>query len=162
MAGAGEAAFQLGQYRTSRRYLQLAIQEGSQDLRVSQLLKTAEIVLEVDPTSRGLPETERRRRLADAFSQAEQRLQSCAQQHGEDLAPQPSSARSSPLQLLQADWLAMKSKFRARSFRVDIATADDALDLVFRIEQETQAECGPAQGKDLVLLLISRARESER
>jgi len=163
LAGAGEAAFQLGQYRAARYYLQLATQHGYPDPRIAQLLKTADLILESDPTQRGLPDADRRRRLADAFSQAEQRLQQCANARGEDLSPPPSlSAPTSRLQHLQANWLAMRSHVLRGSFRGDMTAADDALDVVFRIEQETLAECGQPEGKDLALLFISRNREVER
>lgn len=161
LAGAGEAAFQVGQYDTARAYLRRAIESGLQDTHAAQLLKTTEDILDSDPFVRKISEGERRQRIGNAFLQAEERLQSCARQKGQELDPPPPSVRSTPLQLLQEDWLQLKSDFRGGSFHGDISTADDAIDLVFRIEQETQAECGAPQGKDLALLLIARSRENE-
>ena len=34
------------------------------------------------------------------------------------------------------------------------------MDVVFQIEQQTAALCGPPQGSDLALLLISQKREA--
>jgi hypothetical protein len=38
---------------------------------------------------------------------------------------------------------------------------ESAMDLVFAIQRETQARCGPPEGENRVLLLLGGAREGE-
>src|SRR4030081_117280 len=49
LAGAGEAAYRAGHYRTSQRYLQEAIKTNPQDSHLRQLLESAVLVLHIDP-----------------------------------------------------------------------------------------------------------------
>jgi hypothetical protein len=113
-----------------------------------------------------LSDGERHRRILEAFQQADERLQACATKRGQTLEGTPASSKgsssstpssSTPLQDLQADWLKLRPQLRRSSRRSDLG--DQAMDLVFRIEQETQAECGAPQGFDLALLLIGNDRQ---
>jgi len=150
LAGAGEAAYQLGRYRTAQGYLQNAVRADSQYERARLLLETATQLLEADPFARRLSDPERRQRAAAAFRQAGERLESCAKSQAIDLAPKsPSTGLSS----LKARWLETEPKLTKRHTSVN--TLDALMDLVFEIEQQTQSACGPPRGLDQALLLLS-------
>lgn len=82
MAGAGEAAFHLGKYRTAERYLRMAL-NAKPDPNTRKLLDTASMILATDPFVRRISDAERNRRIKDAWALAGQRLQACAESRGE-------------------------------------------------------------------------------
>ncbi|MGA8311393.1 MAG: tetratricopeptide repeat protein [Terriglobales bacterium] len=151
LAGAGEAAFQLGRYRTAQDYLQSAVRADPKNEDARLLLESATQVLEADPFARRLSDAERRQRADVAFRRAGERLQSCAESQGIDLAPQ---SPSTGLPSLKARWLETEPKLAKRHTTVN--TLDALMDLVFEIEQQTQATCGSPNGLDQALLSLSR------
>ncbi len=154
-AGAGEAAFSLGRYRTAQRYLQSAVKANLEDAQASQLLQTSNLILEADPFSQRLSNAERNRRIRAAFHQAGERLAGCAQSKGVDLMT-PSAPGDLPA--LRAHWNEMKTKLKRLGALGEDDTADAAMDLVFEIEQETSKNCGPPSGLDQALLLLGQNR----
>ena len=52
LAGAGRAAFELGPLRLAQRYLQAAVAANPNDAQSAGLLKTAALVLQLDPFRR--------------------------------------------------------------------------------------------------------------
>jgi tetratricopeptide (TPR) repeat protein len=156
MRGAGEAAFQLGEFRTAQRYLEAAKERGSHDDAAEQMLRTAELVLRNDPYRRSINDKERRQRTLSAFDQAGRRLQACAQQKSQDLSS-PDSV--SPLQTLSERWKNLKREVGRSYVAGNSEIGETAMDLVFEIEQQTAQECGPPAGLDLALLLIANNRE---
>ncbi|HVO80660.1 MAG TPA: tetratricopeptide repeat protein [Terriglobales bacterium] len=155
LAGAGEAAFQLGRYRTAERYLQNAVRANPQDAQAKQLLETSNLILQADPFARRVPVAERNRRIWRAFDQAGKRLLGCAETKGIDLSP-PSPSPGLPS--LKAEWTAMKLRLAHLNAPREAETPDAAMELVFQIEQQTEAICGPPNGLDLALLLLSQDR----
>ncbi|MBZ5722219.1 MAG: tetratricopeptide repeat protein [Acidobacteriia bacterium] len=155
LAGAGEAAFRLGRYRAACAYLRTAAASNPQDAQTQQLLETCNLILQADPSRRGLSNAERRRRLRAAFDQAGQRLASCASSQAARAAdPSVGAALAS----LKSDWMRLKPRVEASATTVRADTADTAMDLVFQIEQQTQQQCGPPAGLDQALLLLSQVR----
>jgi tetratricopeptide (TPR) repeat protein len=161
LAGAGEAAYRAGRYRTAQRYLQDAINAKPQDSISRSLYASASLILETDPFVRRISDAERNRRISADFATAGQRLTFCAQQKHVNLAPPSTESQPpSPLATLQSRWLAVKHDLpRLRSI-AETDLPDAIMDVVFQIEQQTAAECGDPQGADLALLLISRDREA--
>ena len=151
LAGAGEAAFSLGRYRAAQRYLQSAARLSPGDTQASQLLQTSNLIFDADPFSHRLSSTERNRRIRAAFSQAGERLDSCAQSKAIDLKTE---SAPSDLPALRERWGEMKTKLKRLS---EDDTADAAMDLVFEIEQETSKECGAPSGLDQALLLLAQS-----
>jgi tetratricopeptide (TPR) repeat protein len=151
LAGAGEAAFQVGQYRSAQAYLQAAAKAANADPGSSQLLQTATEVLNVDPYRRGISDAERNRRIAAAFEQAGKRLNACAQARGIIM-------EGTPLAALRNEWNGFKASASRVNTHREMDLPDALMDLVFRIEAQTQQECGPPEGPDLALVLISRDR----
>ncbi|HYL95687.1 MAG TPA: tetratricopeptide repeat protein [Terriglobales bacterium] len=98
LLGAGEAAFQLGQYENARRYLEQVLKSGPRDPQAAELLATTRLVLEWDPNSQGISSRHRALRVVQAFQQARRRLDDCAAAKNIDLA----AANASPSPTLNA------------------------------------------------------------
>jgi len=160
LAGAGRAAYELAAYPSAKHYLQGAVAANPDDSASADLLKTVSLVLETDPFRRQLSASQRDRAVIDAFNAAGERLKDCplpvtttAQRSSTPTAEPPLDAR----------WKAMKPQVTLQRLRHDPDFVNDAMDLVFTIEQQTSAQCGAPTGKDLALLLVSKLHEgSER
>jgi tetratricopeptide (TPR) repeat protein len=169
LAGAGEATYRAGHYRTSQRYLQGAVKVNPQDSHSRQLLESATLVLRTDPFVRRISDAERVRRLTAAFVRAGDRLKSCAREKGVNLenssansGTSSSASTSSPsnaLASLAERWLAMKPDLRRLRVPGEDDLPDMIMDLIFQIEQQTANDCGEPQGADQSLLRLSRNRE---
>jgi tetratricopeptide (TPR) repeat protein len=173
MAGAGRAAFHLGKYRTAERYLLLAVNSNQKDLNSRNLLESASLILETDPFVRRISDAERNRRIKEAWVEAGDRLRTCAETKGEIPPAQNSSAKrasASPLAnsppapdsltALQGEWDEMKTEVPHLRSSAETDLPDAIMDLVFKIEQETAAQCGEPQGTNLALLLTSQNRDA--
>jgi len=67
---------------------------------------------------------------------------------------------ASPLSSLQSRWTAAKPNLARLRSPAETDLPDSIMDVVFQIERQTAASCGPPQGLDLALLLISQKREA--
>ena len=152
LAGAGHAAFELGRYQLAQHYLQPAVSGNSSDPQSAERLKTAQLVLHLDPFRRQIPVAERNRIVAEAFAAAGQRLQSCA-------LPTTTAIVTASAPSLSDEWARLKPQMTEAGLRRNQDLAEKAMDLVFRIERETNVVCGTPTGTDLALLLISRMHE---
>ncbi|MCU1300292.1 MAG: hypothetical protein JWQ87_576 [Candidatus Sulfotelmatobacter sp.] len=159
LAGAGEAAYHLGNYTTAEHYLQAAVNKDPQDADARRLLAITDLVLRNNPFHSHISDAERNRRITAAFSQAETRLIECAQQKGVDLHAAGGTS-SSPLAALQTRWMATKPDLSRLRSPAETDLPDAIMDLVFQVEQQTASVCGPPQGLDLALLLILQKREA--
>jgi tetratricopeptide (TPR) repeat protein len=164
-AGAGEAAYHAGRYRTAEHYLEDGALANPQDSNSRNLQTTAKLILDTDPFVRRISDAERNRRIAADFDSAGKRLTSCAQQKGVDLTSTGNTTEnkespSFPLTALESRWLDAKHDLpRLRSI-AETDLPDTIMDVVFQIEQQTAADCGEPQGIDEALLMISRNREA--
>jgi len=159
LSGAGEAAYGSGNYVTAQRYLQAAVNANPQDADSRELLASADLILRSNPFHSHISDAERNRRITAAFAQAENRLTECAQKSGVDLNAK-TTPPASPLSSLQARWTAAKPDLARLHSPAETDLPDTIMDLVFQIEQQTADACGPPQGLDLALLLISQKREA--
>jgi predicted Zn-dependent protease len=150
MAGAGQAAFELGRYPEAYRYLQEAVAASPSDTKSAALLTTAELVLKMDPFRRQLSAAQRARIVVDAFSAAGQRLQTCGTRQGSAAAGIASLSDSLGKLKPQITELELQRK-------PDLV--ETAMDLVFNIERQTSEICGPPSGTDQALLLIAKLHE---
>lgn len=179
LIGAGEAAYHAGNYTAAQHYLQAALNLNPEDGNVRQLLVITELVLRTNPFRSHISDAERNRRITTAFTQSEDRLIACAQRTGINLStipskllPQapaspnqpsqnhPSTSPASQLSTLQSRWLATKPSLVRLNSPAETDLPDEIMDLVFQIEQQTASTCGPPQGLDQALLLISQKREA--
>ena len=156
-AGAGQAAFRSGNYVTAQHYLAEAVKANPQDANSRQLLETTDLILRTNPFHSHISDAERNRRITAAFSQADKRLTECAQQKGVDLKD---TAASSPLSALQFRWTSARPSLAHLRSPGETDLPDALMDVVFQIERQTATICGPPQGLDLALLLISQKREA--
>ena len=159
LAGAGEAAYHAGNYTAAQRYLQAAVNANPQDANARELLETTDLVLRNNPFRSHISDAERNRRIAAAFNQAEKRLTECAKMTAVDLN-EPATSTASPLVNLQQRWKATYPDLGRLGSAAETDLPDAIMDVVFQIEQQTSAICGPPQGVDLALLLISQNREA--
>jgi tetratricopeptide (TPR) repeat protein len=148
LAGAGLAAFELGRYDLARQYLQAAVSANSGDAQSADLLKTAELVLQMDPFRAGISAAQREQAVMQAFAAAGSRLRSCS-------AGGTTGAETD----LAASWAKMKPQVTARELRRNPDMAQEAMDLVFSIERQTSAGCGTPAETDAALLLIAKLHE---
>ena len=158
LAGAGEAAYRTGHYRTAQHYLQEAVKANPQDTPLRELLDSASLILQTDPFVRRISDAERNRRIFDAFRKTGERLNACAEVKGINLNDSANS--TNPLATLAAQYSAMNSTLPRLRSAQESDLPDTIMDLVFQIEQQTGALCGEPQGTDEALLLISHNREA--
>lgn len=154
LAGAGYAAFQLGQYSLAEHYLEAAVAYDAKDTQSADRLKMTEMVLHMDPFRRQLSASERSKVVVEAFTTAGQRLKACAVP--KSASPQGGTAQAS----LADEWAAMKPKMTETRLRENPDLVDSAMDLVFRIERQTSILCGSPTGPDMALLLIAKSQGS--
>ena len=153
LQGAGLAAFQLGNYRDARRYLERAVKVKPDDTPSAELLEMTQMILSIDPIESALPAAERARRVVRAFEQARKRLELCAQQRGETLeAPNPETE----LQDVSARLAKVRPKVRERYLERNPDLVNDVTQLVFLTENVATRQCGPAKGLDQAILLVAR------
>lgn len=152
-AGAGKAAFRMGNYDAARTYLTRALYENPRDTASAHMLGTADEVLQINPFDRRVPVRIRRRRAIFAFERALARLRACARSRGEKLqSPEPQT----DLQKLYASAMSMKPMMREFLLRHDPDVMDSGMKLVFQIEQASASACGAPKGLDLALMLIGQ------
>jgi Tfp pilus assembly protein PilF len=143
LAGAGRAAFELGEYKESVSLLSAAVAAGAAGDQVQSTLGLARSIVELDPYQRGLTIRARFARAREALTIASARLERCAAARNDARFPQVATE------------VAEQQKALAPATR-DLDVLDGAMELVFRIEQVTAAVCGDPEGADHALLLLGR------
>jgi Flp pilus assembly protein TadD len=149
LAGAGQAAFQLGDYALARTYLRRAPADADQ---VTKTREVVDLVLSNDPLANRLGSAERRRRLVAAFSYAQQRLDTCLEQRS------GGQATNDGLDL-QTEAHAFEAQLKPHGI-LEQDTVETGMDLIDRIERRVTQKCGPPTALDQALLLIGRQHES--
>lgn len=146
LAGAGEAAFDIGDYNRAFRYLNAAPQRNA---RLAELRDVARSVVELDPLAPRLGTNERRRRLREVLRHTSQRLETCLNDH--------SMPRNETLERLRKETRDLRSSLDLPRRREPRDLVDDGVDLAYRIERKVERSCGsPAAPLDRALLLIGR------
>jgi tetratricopeptide (TPR) repeat protein len=155
LAGAGTAAYQLGQYQQAIAYLERLSPERRADPRLATILQTARGVESADPSEPGISTAEKAQRTVQALSQAESRLADCAHSKGISLSSTPADT---DMQKLYATSLQMSTEWSDANLRRYPVHAIAAMSLVFQMEDAATAECGaPQPGPDNTLSLIARS-----
>ena len=157
LAGAGTAAFELGQYTQAAYYLERLSPEKRADPKLASMLQTAGEIQSANPLQTGISTTEKAKRTENAIRQAQSRAQDCAQSQGESLAETRPATELGKLyatsQQTQNEW--SESNLIRYPDRIDTA-----MSLVFQMEDAAAQACGsPVTGPDHILLLIQRSRE---
>jgi Flp pilus assembly protein TadD len=146
LSGAGETAFQLGDYKTAEGYLSRATALDNSATRAAQLLETTRLIQSSDPLTPRLSRPEQVQRLRAAIGQSVRRLQQCT-----------GNAQTGPAQdplLLQAE--TMLPRVTPENLREDPELLAAGADLVLKIEETTSQTCGKPVGLDEALLLAGR------
>ena len=156
LAGAGIAAFQLGQYAHARSYFDELSPERASAPDISPLLAEAQDVEAENPFVRELSSDERERRTLAAIARAESRLSQCSQQVGQPIVAAPPVTQ---LQELHASVEAAKGKWTQRALARDPSAIDAAMQWVFQAETASARQCGePQDAADRALLLIAQSQ----
>ena len=152
-AGAAQAAFKLGRYRTAARYLEAAAKANPDDAQIAQMRQISSLILQEDPFGRDLSAEQRQRRIRIIFDEARERLDTCMT-WTERLLSQ--SIEVDPLPPLKAQWVQMNRRLIRLGRMGESGLADQVMDLVLQIEQQTDV-CGSTT-QDQVLLLLAENR----
>ncbi len=150
LAGAGEAAFEVGDYASAQRYLRAVEPASSHTL---ELRAVADLVLTRDPLRPGLALRQRQERVMVGFRRALEVLDECARR-------QP--ANSGALESLRAEASGLEPELALKRVRRTPESIDAGLNLIYRIEQRTAETCGQGSAFDRALLLIGRRHEADR
>ncbi len=154
LAGAGIAAYELGQYPVAQHYFHEVAASSPEDTEIADRLATTEAVLRMNPFRRQISAKERSQIVMEAFAIAGQRIRNCAVPTS--AAPRGVAAENN----LSDEWNQMKSKVTDQHLRADPELVDKAMDVIFRIERQTSILCGMPTGDDLALLLIAKSQGS--
>ena len=152
LAGAGAAAFGMGDYARARDYLQTAVKESPDDRDSRNLLDVADQVAQLDPFRRQISDAERDRAVIGVFQTAGQRLKSGA------AAARASMVAGAPETLNDA-WTKLEPQVTARDLRRNQDVVNQAVSLAFAIERQAVTQCGPGSSADAALILISKLHE---
>ena len=153
LAGAGNAAFQLGRYQLAEQYLQSAMRVSPNDTESEQRLQLVEMVLRMDPFRPQISAADRTKDVIEAFAAAGQRLSNCR------LPSRDTFGGTGSAPSLNDEWSSLKPQITEAGLRRKPDLAQTAMDLVFRIERQTSNVCGTPTGPDLALLLIAKMHE---
>ncbi len=145
LAGAGEAAFKMGDYTLARRYLHEVPSDVEETREMRQVV---DLVLSRDPMAGRIGARERHQRIEANLSFVAQRLADCVAQRGSQAAVPGDEA-------LENELKALERRLRGSS-ALDQDTIESALDLIERAERIAVSACGPATALDQALLLIAR------
>ena len=146
LTGAGETAFQLGEYRTARHYLEAAVKNG-EDSRTVQTLSLVQTVLANDPLAPHIGVEERQRRTLVVFNRSIRRLEDCIDEQHDG---------SAELESLRTKASAAQPKLHSKALLHDPGLTRTALELAYQIEKAASTKCGGAEPADEALLLIAR------
>ena len=149
--GAGEAAFQLGQYSKANRYLRTAVAIDSASQPTRRLLSLTDMVLAQDPLLPHLSPADRQSRLRWGVDQSLERLNGCFTQN----------QGTTEMQSLKTEALALQAKLGPKSRLSDQDVVRTGVELVTRIEKAT-ANCGEPSPGDQALLLIGHEHKGEQ
>lgn len=139
LVGAGEAAFQLGQYSVARRYLRRASPAAAD---VSRTREIVELLFSRDPLEPRITASERRKRLVVNFTYATERLGACLTKRGADEAGLQSAAQE------------FERRLKSASHNQD--TSEAGVELIDRIVRHVVQTCGEPTALDEALILIGR------
>lgn len=152
LAGAGTAAFDLGNYAMAERFLRAALEQNLGDRNSAELLETTEQVLRLDPFQRQISDANRDRAVEGAFETVGQRLKSCPV-----AANMPLSAGAP--ETLGQEWQRLMPEVTERAMRRNQDIVNESMNLAYAIERQASTTCGAGTPADAALLLISKLHE---
>jgi tetratricopeptide (TPR) repeat protein len=157
LAGAGQAAFELGQYNTAMDYFDQLPRERREQPDLSNIFAMTGRILAMDPFLSGLPAEMRAQRAANALTLAQARAENCARQAGQSLEQAPLKTE---LQQLYEQSKDLQQDWSPRYLQRFPDRLDAAMGYVFAVENATMTACGQPQGDDRALWLLGRSRSA--
>ncbi|HEY0704122.1 MAG TPA: tetratricopeptide repeat protein [Candidatus Acidoferrales bacterium] len=155
LAGAGRAAFELGEYKDALEDFNRLSPERRNQPDIARYDEMAHRVFVVNPFLGGLSQQVKAQRAANALALAETRAQSCAKQAGVSLAETPPR---SELQIAYATNEKMSPDWSARDLQRFPDRLDAAMQTTFDIENAAAKTCGEPTGDDRALWLLGHSR----
>lgn len=156
LAGAGRAAFEMGQYPQAADYLQRLPREKRESPQISRMLRTSGQAIALDPFRPGLSASEQARRTAKALTVAKARIAACARQRGESLTAKPPA---SELQKLNATAQQNRVSWSVYNLSHHPDRVSAAMAFAFEAEATATKLCGyPTSSADRALSLIEAGR----
>lgn len=156
LAGAGVAAFRVGNDATAVRYLEQAVRNKTSDPMTRQMLETSQAVLNLDPFEPRLGASESARRASGDLTLAIARLDSCTGRKFQDRTAAPSA----DLQNLYSEARKMQAQGNPNYLQGHPEEIGPLMDLVANLETAAVKRCGESsEAADRALLLIARRRE---
>lgn len=153
LRGAGNTAFDLGNYALASQYLERARAVSFLDEELAKQARVAEEILRMDPLQRGLSGAERSRRTIAAWKQAISTIRGCAQKNGLDVAP--NTRPQSKLLAAYSQLAALKPDMTERKLLAGTDAIEIALGRISTAESATVAVCGELSPPDRALQLIA-------
>lgn len=147
LAGAGMAAFRLGDYALAQSYLR-RLPDDAGDLRDSREL--VNLVLSRDPLAIRIGAAERRRRLVADITDVHQRMHACIENGNASAA---SAALDGEVEAFETQL--------THTGVLEQDTVETGVDLIDRLEQDLGSRCGPATPLDRALALIGRRHAAD-
>jgi predicted Zn-dependent protease len=147
---AGQAALDAADYVKAERYLTRALREAPSD-QVRKMLVMVREIEENDPFLAGLSDREKARRTLSAYQQASGRFEDCRKRAGGGQGEE--ATRIATLSREASD---LKRKVSLSLFLKDPEMQDQAMQLVFQMEELTASECQAPTGLDEALVQIGK------
>lgn len=155
LAGAANAAFQLGQYSQAEEYFERLPREKLATPDLAKMHEVSKDVAALNPFAPRLPTEEKVKRTVAALALARARATACESQHGES----PAGSSSKPtLDAALATSNQNAADWTARNLRKYPERIEPAMSSVFAMEDAAAGQCGEPQGADYALWLMGRSR----
>jgi len=155
LAGAAQAAFELGQYVTAMQYFDQLPQERRDQPELADRFALTGRILAMDPFLSGPSADVRAQRATNALALAQRRAENCARQTGQPLEQTPPKTE---LQRLYAQSKDLQRDWTPRYLEQFPDRLDAAMAYVFAVENAAANACAEPQGDDRALWLLGRSR----
>jgi tetratricopeptide (TPR) repeat protein len=155
LAGAAEAAFELGRYITAMEFFERLPRERREAPDLAYRYDMTSRIVALDPFLPELSAEAAARRVTNALALAQTRAETCAQQSGLSLEETPPRT---DLQRLNEQSQAMQKDWTGRSLQRFPDHVDAAMTHVFSVENAAAAACGEPQGDDRALWMLGHSR----
>jgi len=161
LAGAGRAAYRLGNFATAHSLLERALEAKASPLEKNQthsgeletMLKNSKRILELRPSGK-LRSSERVARILVDLGIAKKRFSSCAAGFGTTDKLPPA------LEELNARWASDDVDHGRAKLLQSAARQDAAVQLIYDTEVQTSRICGVPGGDDALLLLLAKSPDT--
>jgi len=161
LAGAGRAAYRLGNFATAHSLLERALEAKASPLEKNQthsgeletMLKNSRRILELRPSGK-LRSSERVSRILVDLGIAKKRFSSCAAGFGTTDKLPPA------LEELNARWASDDVDHGRAKLLQSAARQDAAVQLIYDTEVQTSRICGVPGGDDALLLLLAKSPDT--